>query len=171
MFRTKTTTRRNMKRAISPLHAATNSSATAVSATATVTTTTTATATAVVAASLPETNSFEKNLTNFFEAESSASSNTKPWLRLERGIRLQKIRAFAEEQTEYSKEEQNALIQMLTKANDAKVLNTKQQIQYENGKIQSIRGLRKLTGEGEPTFKIEVSRPTKKKTEEGNKNE
>ena len=168
MFRTKTTTRRNMKRAISPLHAATNSSATG---TATGNATSATTATAVVAASLPETNSFEKNLTNFFEAESSASSNTKPWLRLERGIRLQKIRAFAEEQTEYSKEEQNALIQMLTKANDAKVLNTKQQIQYENGKIQSIRGLRKLTGEGEPTFKIEVSRPTKKKTEEGNKNE
>lgn len=168
MFRTKTTTRRNMKRAISPLHAATNSSG---NATVTATATTTATATAVVDASLPETNSFEKNLTNFFEAESSASSNTKPWLRLERGIRLQKIRTFAEEQTEYSKEEQNALIQMLTKANDAKVLNTKQQIQYENGKIQSIRGLRKLTGEGEPTFKIEVSRPTKKKTEEGNKNE
>jgi len=158
-----------MKRAISPLHAATNSSAAATVTTSA--TNATATATAVVAAPLPETNSFEKNLTNFFEAESSASSNTKPWLRLERGIRLQKIRAFAEEQTEYSKEEQNALIQMLTKANDAKVLNTKQQIQYENGKIQSIRGLRKLTGEGEPAFKIEVSRPTKKKTEEGNKNE
>jgi hypothetical protein len=57
---------------------------------------------------------------------------------------------------------------MLVKANDAKVLNTKQQIQYENGKILSIRGLRKVVGEGEPVFKIDVSRPTKKKTDDGN---
>lgn len=119
------------------------------------------------AAILPETGSFEKNLTNFFEAESSASSNTKPWLRLERGIRLQKLRTFAEEQIEYSAEERDALIKMLIKANDAKVLNTKQQIQYENGKILSIRGLRKDEG----VFKIDVSRPSKKKSDEGIKNE
>ena len=31
-------------------------------------------------------------LTNFFEAESHAASTTKPWLRLERGLRLQKLR-------------------------------------------------------------------------------
>ena len=120
------------------------------------------------AVTLPETSSFEKNLTNFFEAESSASSNTKPWLRLERGIRLQKLRVFAEEQTEYTAEERDALIKMLIKANDAKVLNTKQQIQYENGKILSIRGLRK---DDEGVFKIDVSRPSKKKSDEGIKNE
>ena len=154
MFRTKTTTRRNVKRAMSPLQMATNAPAIE--------------STPGTVASLPETSSFEKNLTNFFEAESSASSNTKPWLRLERGIRLQKLRTFAEEQTEYSAEERDALIKMLIKANDAKVLNTKQQIQYENGKILAIRGLRK---DDEGVFKIDVSRPTKKKTEETNKNE
>jgi hypothetical protein len=152
MFRTKTTTRRNVKRAISPLQMATN---------------TVPAAESTPAAILPETSSFEKNLTNFFEAESSASSNTKPWLRLERGIRLQKLRTFAEEQIEYSAEERDALIKMLIKANDAKVLNTKQQIQYENGKILSIRGLRKDEG----VFKIDVSRPSKKKSDEGIKNE
>jgi hypothetical protein len=152
MFRTKTTTRR-VKRAISPLQAATN---------------TVTQEPAPVVAALPETSSFEKNLTNFFEAESSASSNTKPWLRLERGIRLQKLRTFAEEQNEYTEAEKDALNKMLVKANDAKVLNTKQQIQYENGKIISIRGLRKVVGEGEPVFKIDVSRPTKKKTDDGN---
>lgn len=153
MFRTKTTTRR-IKRAISPLQAATNTVAQEPQA--------------PTVAALPETSSFEKNLTNFFEAESSASSNTKPWLRLERGIRLQKLRTFAEEQNEYNEVEKEALNKMLVKANDAKVLNTKQQIQYENGKILSIRGLRKVVGDGEPVFKIDVSRPTKKKTDDGN---
>jgi hypothetical protein len=153
MFRTKTTTRRNVKRAISPLQMATNAQPAA---------------DPTPAVTLPETSSFEKNLTNFFEAESSASSNTKPWLRLERGIRLQKLRVFAEEQTEYTAEERDALIKMLIKANDAKVLNTKQQIQYENGKILSIRGLRK---DDEGVFKIDVSRPSKKKSDEGIKNE
>lgn len=159
MFRAKTTTRRNTKRAISPLQAATNTQA--------------AEPTSAVApvASLPENSSFEKNLTNFFEAESSASSNTKPWLRLERGIRLQKLRAFAEEQPGYTAEEKDILNKMLVKANDAKVLNTKQQIQYENGKIVAIRGLRKVTDGEEILFKIDVQRATKKRTDDGNKNE
>jgi len=162
MFRVKTTTRRNTKRAISPLHAATNTS-TAVAAVA---------APVASAAALPESSSFEKNLTNFFETEASASSNTKPWLRLERGIRLQKLRTFAEEQLEYSVEERDVLIKMLIKANDAKVLNTKQQIQYESGKIQSIRGLRKITDDdGTIVFKIDIQRPSKKRTEDTNKNE
>jgi len=159
MFRAKTTTRRNTKRAISPLHAATNSQ------------TVDATTAAPPVASLPENSSFEKNLTNFFEAESSASSNTKPWLRLERGIRLQKLRVFAEEQPGYTAEEKDILNKMLVKANDAKVLNTKQQIQYENGKIIAIRGLRKVTEGDDIQFKIDVQRATKKRTEEVNKNE
>ena len=163
MFRVKTTTRRNTKRAISPLHAATNTSTAAVAAPAVA---------AAPTATLPESSSFEKNLTNFFETEASASSNTKPWLRLERGIRLQKLRTFAEEQVEYTTEEKDVLIKMLIKANDAKVLNTKQQIQYENGKIQGIRGLRKITDEeGNIVFKIDIQRPTKKRTEDTNKNE
>lgn len=163
MFRVKTTTRRNTKRAISPLHAATNTPTATTAAVA---------APPAPAATLPESSSFEKNLTNFFETEASASSNTKPWLRLERGIRLQKLRTFAEEQTEFSADERDILIKMLIKANDAKVLNTKQQIQYEGGKIQSIRGLRKITDEdGNIVFKIDIQRPSKKRTEDTNKNE
>jgi len=105
-------------------------------------------------------------LTNFFEAESHAASTTKPWLRLERGIRLQKLRTFAESYPGLSIEEKENLNKALVKANDSKLLNTKQQLVYEEGKILSIRGL-KIIRDGDPThsasFKIEVHRQTKKR--------
>ena len=105
-------------------------------------------------------------LTNFFEAESHAASTTKPWLRLERGIRLQKLRTFAESYPGLSIEEKENLNKALVKANDSKLLNTKQQLVYEEGKILSIRGL-KIIRDGDPThsasFKIEVHRLTKKR--------
>ena len=105
-------------------------------------------------------------LTNFFEAESAAVSITKPWLRLERGLRLQKLRTFAENYPGLTDEDKESLNKTLVKANDAKLLNTKQQIVYEGGKIMAIRGL-KVTKTGDPTqppsFKIEIPRQTKKK--------
>ena len=105
-------------------------------------------------------------LTNFFEAESHAASTTKPWLRLERGLRLQKLRTFAESYPGLSTEEKENLNKALVKANDSKLLNTKQQLVYEEGKILSIRGL-KIIRDGDPThsasFKIEVHRLTKKR--------
>jgi hypothetical protein len=105
-------------------------------------------------------------MTNFFEAESVAASTTKPWLRLERGLRMQKLRTFAEAYPGLSAEEKETLSKTLAKANDSKLLNTKQQIVYENGKILNIRGL-KIIRDGDPThsasFKIEIPRQTKKK--------
>lgn len=105
-------------------------------------------------------------LTNFFEAESHAASTTKPWLRLERGLRLQKLRTFAEAYPGLSTEERENLNKALVKANDSKLLNTKQQLVYEEGKILNIRGL-KIIRDGDPThsasFKIEVHRQTKKR--------
>jgi hypothetical protein len=57
---------------------------------------------------------------------------------------------------------------MLLKANDAKLLNTKTQVQYENGVIQAVHGL-KIIRTGDPTvpavFKIEVTRATKRNTD------
>lgn len=100
----------------------------------------------------------------FFDAE-SASAFQRPWLRLERGLRLQKFRQFADEYPGLSTEEKESLVKVLIKANDSKLLNTKQQIQYENEKIQTIRGL-KMTrvGDAQATFKIDTApvRPTKK---------
>ncbi len=159
MFRVKTT-RRNVKRAISPLRPASGpldlSGATI-------------THVEHVPSVVNPDALLEKGLNNFFEAESAAVSLSKPWLRLERGIRLQKYRAFAEAYPGLNTAEKDTLYKMLVKANDAKVLNTKQQIQYENGVIQSVKGL-KIIRTGDPTvpatFKIDVGRATKKHTDE-----
>ena len=105
----------------------------------------------------------DKAMNSIFDAE-SASAHLKPWLRLERGLRLQKFRQFADEYPGLVPEEKEALYKVLQKANEAKLLNTKQQIQYEDGKIASIRGLRMTrVGDAPATFKIEVARLTKKK--------
>jgi hypothetical protein len=102
-------------------------------------------------------------MTSFFNAESAASATTKPWLRLERGLRLQRFRVFAEEYPDITSEERELLYKALVKANDAKVLNTKQQIQYEEGKIVGIRGLKLIRSDSGSVFKIDTSRPTKRK--------
>lgn len=111
---------------------------------------------------------FQKQAANFFDAESQAVINLKPWLRLERGIRLQKYRAFANAYPGLSEFERDSLYKLLVKANDAKLLNTKTQITYENGTIQSIKGLRMIRS-GDPSepavFKIDIPRATKKHIE------
>ena len=155
MFRVKTT-RRNVKRAISPLKVATDISGAFIIQ-------------PVVKEQVQEQSQLERRVDNFFEAESAAVSLSKPWLRLERGLRLQKYRAFAEVYPGLTTTEKESLYKVLMKANDAKLLNTKTTIQYENGIIQSIKGL-KMIRTGDPTqpavFKIDVSRPTKKHTDD-----
>jgi hypothetical protein len=142
MFKTVKNTRRNIKRAASPIVGSDGTTLTN---------------------NAPQLETLDKTVSSFFNAE-SANAFLKPWLRLERGLRLQRFRAFADEYPGLSVEEREALLKVLVKANDAKVLNTKQQIQYEDGKIISIRGL-KMTrvGDTPATFKIESARPTKKK--------
>ncbi len=106
----------------------------------------------------------QSSFDSFFDAETTTALN-KPWLRLERGPRLQRFRVFADEYPELTEEGKDQLYKFLVKANDGKLLNTKQQVLYENGKIQAIRGLRKLSDDP-ITFKIEAVRPTKKKGRE-----
>jgi hypothetical protein len=153
MFRVKTT-RRNVKRAISPLKVATDISGAFIQQ---------------PIVKEQEQSQLERRVDNFFEAESAAVSLSKPWLRLERGLRLQKYRAFAEAYPGLTPIEKESLYKVLMKANDAKLLNTKTTIQYEGGAIQSIKGL-KMIRTGDPTipavFKIDVSRPTKKHTDD-----
>jgi hypothetical protein len=109
----------------------------------------------------------DKNINSFLNAE-FASAFLRPWLRLERGLRLQKFRSFADEYPGLSAEEKEALNKVLVKANDARALNTKQQITYEDGKILSIRGLRMTRlGDAPATFKIDTTATravTKKKS-------
>ena len=79
---------------------------------------------------------------------------------------MQKFRAFAEGSSEMTTSaEKDILYRALVSANDAKLLNSKQQVVYdsEKGDILDIKGLRiSRIGEAPPTVKIEAARPTKK---------
>jgi hypothetical protein len=160
MFKVKST-RRNPKRSGSPLRIESVAPSTTAAITA-------ATITPPDPASKPTDSSSKPTLTNtldFFQAESTATSLAKPWLRLERGLRLQKFRTYAESYPGLTADEQKDLYTFLLRANDNKQLNTKQQVAYENGTIQSIRGLKVIrTGDIKvpAVFKIEAVRLTKK---------
>lgn len=171
MFRVKTT-RRNVKRALSPLkpssdpsallaNANTNANANAntnILVESTVAPTSESSASAVVEKQ-------EQQMSDLFAAEAAFVSLTKPWLRLERGIRMQKLRTFADTFEGLVIDDKDNLYKYLVRANDSKLLNTKQQIQYDHGSIQSIKGL-KIIRTGDPsvpaTFKIETHRATKR---------
>ena len=70
----------------------------------------------------------------------------RPWHRLERGLRLNRLRIFLEEvgsQFELTKEEKEAGFLFLQKSLDKKLLNTLKVVQYDQvtQRIQAIRGL------------------------------
>lgn len=161
MFRVKTT-RKVTKRAMSPLRPATDPVA-AVTAAAAAASAPTASASASAPAK-PTT--LEKSFSNFFEAESASVALTRPWLRLDRGMRLQKFRAYADAYPGLSDSEKERLYRLLIESNDAKLLNTKQQITYEDGRIQAVRGLKVIrTGDvsAPATFKIDTTRSVTKR--------
>jgi hypothetical protein len=70
----------------------------------------------------------------------------KPWHRLERGFRLNRLRAFSENEAKKANltpAESASLIQLLSKALDKKSLNSKTTVIYdfENETITEIKGL------------------------------
>jgi hypothetical protein len=111
------------------------------------------------------TSEMDPALMSFLTTE-TATALKRPWLRLERGVRLQKFRAFAEACPEMiTAAEKDILYRALVKANDEKLLNSKQQVVYDSeiGTISDIKGLRiSRVGLAPPTVKIEAARPTKK---------
>lgn len=70
----------------------------------------------------------------------------KPWHRLERGLRMNRLRAFAEDmarQRSLKEGEKSALLALLMKALDKKLLNSKTAVEYdaEEEKIKEIKSL------------------------------
>lgn len=166
MFRVRAATRKSTKRAISPFRPATDigipPTPTPVPSPALGPVPSPAVPTPVPSGGA---GSAQATLANLLEAETAATLTTKPWLRLERGLRIGKLRAFAEAYPGLSPTEKEALHAFLIKANDNKQLNTKSQITYEDGQIQSIKGL-KVIRSGDPAeapiYKIDGGRQTKR---------
>jgi hypothetical protein len=76
----------------------------------------------------------------------SEDTFTRPWHRLERGLRLNRIRKFVDDESErfqFSDDDKAAMLSMLTKALDKKQLNSKSIVNYDQDqqKILEIKGL------------------------------
>jgi hypothetical protein len=107
----------------------------------------------------------ETMLTALLDAESKIAVH-RPWLRLERGLRMRLLRAYVEKQTDLSVPERVELLNALVDALDRKLLNSKSQITYNSdiGEIAEINSLKIIRpAEGRVTFRVEPpNRGTKK---------
>lgn len=78
--------------------------------------------------------------------DSAREAYSRPWHRIERGLRLNRLRIFVEDvspQFNITKDEKDAFFVFLQKALDKKLLNTLKVVNYdqETQRIASIRGL------------------------------
>ena len=99
------------------------------------------------------------SLRSFLDAQAEAVYN-RPWHRLERGFRMNRLRRFADEEAKklnLSQTEVQQLVVVLTKALDKRLLNTKSTVIYdqENGDIKEIKGLiMHRAADGKITFQM-----------------
>ena len=78
--------------------------------------------------------------------EEAGSAYKKPWHRLERGLRMNRIRAFVDDLSQkraFKETEKQALLALLMKALDKKLLNSKTSVEYsaEEECIKEIKPL------------------------------
>ena len=109
------------------------------------------------------------NTETFFSALLDAESKAavhRPWLRIERGLRMRLLRAYVERRADLSVQERTDLLAALIDALDKKLLNSKSQITYntDTGDIVEINALKVIHPTNSKTvFKIEPpNRSTKK---------
>lgn len=87
----------------------------------------------------------ETSFANLLE-DSAREAYSRPWHRIERGLRLNRLRIFVEDispQYDMTKEEKDGLFLFLQKALDKKLLNTLKVVNYdqETQRITAIKGL------------------------------
>lgn len=98
-------------------------------------------------------------LMNFLRQESE-SAFKRPWHRLERGLRMNRLRKFSEDEAKrlkLSEGEKNNLFILLNKSLEKKLLNSKTAVIYdlEQEKITEIKGLvSHRTSNGETLFQL-----------------
>lgn len=80
-----------------------------------------------------------------FLTSNSEDAFTRPWHRLERGMRINRLRKFTEEEAlrfNLNDEERENMLQTLIKAHDKKLLNSKSVVTYDQAqqKILEVKG-------------------------------
>jgi hypothetical protein len=109
--------------------------------------------------------STESMLSALLDAESKTAV-LKPWLRLERGLRMRLLRSYVEKYQELTPSERTDLLNSLVEALDKKLLNSKSQITYntDTGEIVEINALKIIQGTGgKKIFRIEPPHRSTKK--------
>jgi hypothetical protein len=107
----------------------------------------------------------EKGMEAFFSIENK-NTLKKPWLKLDRALKIDRLRAFADNY-DASTEEKQRLTQCLLSSLDRGLLKTRQVVTYntETCKIDEIKGLTSVaTDGGLRSFKVELPRATKRRT-------
>ncbi len=100
-----------------------------------------------------------ESLQRIIEAE-AGTAYKKPWHRLERGLRLNRLRAFADDfatKRGLKESERASLLSLLTKALDKKLLNSKTAVEYdmEGERITEIKPLvMHQSSNGEALFQL-----------------
>lgn len=100
-----------------------------------------------------------QSIQNLIEAEAETAFK-RPWHRLERGLRLNRLKAFVEDMAEkrgLKDTEKAALSALLTKALDKKLLNSKTSIEYDP-ETETIKEIKPLvmhqSSSGEVLFQL-----------------
>ncbi len=127
-----------------------------------------------IRAKLPESADHFRNLLD----ESARDAFARPWHRLERGLRLNRLRMYVEQigpRCSFTNEEKIAFFGFLQRALDRKLLNTHKIVNYlvDEQRIETIRGLevRRLP-DGKAHWGFVLKKPTpagtrRKRKEEG----
>jgi len=107
----------------------------------------------------------EKGMDAFFTSENK-NTLKRPWIKLDRALRMDRLRAFANDYKDITAEEKIRLTQSLLSALDRGLLKTRQIVNYntETCKIDEIKGLTIQTTDAVRSFKVELPRATKRRT-------
>ena len=109
--------------------------------------------------------------------DSAREAYSRPWHRIERGLRLNRLRIFIEEiasQYNMTKDEKDNFFVFLQKALDKKLLNTLKVVNYdqESQRITTIRGLEiKRNDEGVLKWGFSTKKPRTDMTRKKKKND
>lgn len=107
---------------------------------------------------------YRSNFMNFLNTQSQ-DAYKRPWHRLEHGLRLNRLRLYADDEASrntYNAEEKGRLIALLLKAHERKLLTSKNNVTYDmaSEKITEIKGLVMHRGsDGGASFRILDKKP------------
>lgn len=107
----------------------------------------------------------EKGMDAFFTSENK-NTLKRPWIKLDRALRIDRLRTFANDYKDITAEEKIRLTQCLLSSLDRGLLKTRQIVNYntETCKIDEIKGLTIQTTDTVRSFKVELPRATKRRT-------